>query len=477
MVKEAEEAYGFVCARVEAMTRQLVKGEALTALGCCTHAKLRSRLCRVFAGRGCGAVWTAIQLSAVGGRFRGLEPLVAGLAAARDRWAEAAVNGNKAAAKQPKSCEARSAALKALGDRTILSHVLQFASRRSWVFIAGVSSHWRGVYMATCALHFGLAHLLRTAWREAFSSVDMFIAAADAGALDKKEQPALCHQLGRWGTRALLACATGVEFNVSLDGSMLVGAAKSGCPDWFMHLGRLLVKRRLVTLKAAVKAAVAAARCGDNAVAAARCGDDGSMLGWITSLKLAGMPEWIVAGMAAVAAWRGHLHTLWWVNEHKDDWGVANAVMDCYDLPRKSLEEGASYGCFQRDETAEHFAYYDIIDMAVRAGHWHIVQYVVSEQVACPSGAAIALAVQLRRVDMAKVLLDSLEDIEYERFDDVMPALARERSCPVKFFLLIRARSTFTWSPEFLSEVLTMAEEVQNATLAAWLLSIGAVRP
>eukprot|EP00611_Tribonema_gayanum_P024772 TRINITY_DN5531_c0_g1_i1.p1 TRINITY_DN5531_c0_g1~~TRINITY_DN5531_c0_g1_i1.p1 ORF type:complete len:302 (-),score=46.24 TRINITY_DN5531_c0_g1_i1:39-944(-) len=265
------------------------------------------------------------------------------------------------------------------------------------------------------------------------------------------------------GMRALLACATGVGFDMPLDGSMLVGAAESGRLDWFVYLGQLLVKRQRLDTKNAIKAAVAAARRGD----------DGSMLGWIASLKLAGMPQWIVAGLAAVAARHGHLHTLRWVKEHSGKWGVTGYLDH---LPQRDVEAGALYGCFELDVmTPGGGARYHILtETAVRSGHMHIVEYIAAELHEYVTDDTVALAIRLGRVDMAQVLLVTWDEYLIE---GVLPVLAREPSCPVSFFEFARAvcsTATVVWSAEALSEMLTAANEVQNAPLAAWLRSIGA---
>ncbi|KAG5191564.1 hypothetical protein JKP88DRAFT_295673 [Tribonema minus] len=446
-----EAAYGYVCSRAEAIMRQLAKGGPALASPS-ADAELY------------GLHAIATRLSAVGGRFRGLEPILARLAAARDCRAEPAAD-------RTDLCVAQGTPHAALGDRVILGHILQFTGKRSWVYIAGVSPHWRGAYMATCAMQFGLAHLCRTSWREVLTSVETFVAAADAGALEETHQPALQHQLGRWGSRALVACATGAGFDVPLHGPILVGAAETGRADWFVYLGQLLVKRGRLGIEDAIKAAVAAARRGDS----------GEVMAWIASLKLAGVPRWIVAGLAAVAARHGHLATLRWMITHADDcWGfkLGLGVIEAYfdNLPQRSVEEGAAYGCFEPDVmTPDGDGEYHILtETAIRSGHMHIVDYIAAELHEYVIDDTVALAVQIGRVDMAQALLTTWDAAAEDLVEDVLPALAREPSCPVALFEFARAYSTAVWPAEDLSAMLPAANEVQNAPLAAWLRSIGA---
>ncbi|KAG5175810.1 hypothetical protein JKP88DRAFT_265666 [Tribonema minus] len=442
-----DEAYAYVCARVEAMMRQLAKGGPAAISSPGADAELH------------GLHAIATQLSALGGRFHGLEPILAGLAAARGCHAEPA-------AKKSKSCQAQSAAHTALGDRVILGHILQFTSNRSWLFIAGLSPHWRGAYMATCARHCGVARLFRTAWREALFSVDTFAAAADAGLLRKQHQHALRRQLGKWGTRVLLACASGAGFDVALEGSMLVSAAESGRPDWFIHLGRLLVTRGVLSRKNALLAAVTAARCGDG----------GGMLGWLASLGITEMPDWLVLGLATAAARHGHLHTLRWVVAHARDWGmpVPDDFFDNFAVMSCDMDEGVLFGCFEQLVGSDEFPeYYNLVDTAVRAGHLHIVQYIVGQQVATVSTESVTLAVEMGLVDVAIALQDDWD--EHDAVELMTDVLANDRNCPVELFDNIRASSLPYWSAaDNLSRLLTTVEAADNVPLAAWLRSLGA---
>ncbi|KAG5180548.1 hypothetical protein JKP88DRAFT_246670 [Tribonema minus] len=404
-MQPADEACCYASARVGAIMRHLSK--EITERPAAVTPSMDAEL------HGLRAIVT--QLSATGSCFRGLKLVLFQLAVV-----EKCRTAPATAARKSELPMARSSASLALSDRSMLGHILQFVGRRSWLYIAGVGPHWRGTYMATCAMHFGFAHLLRTAWREAFSSVDAFIAAADAAALEERHRHALRRHLGRWRTQEVLACAlacaAGAGVDSPLHGSMLASAAESGRPDWFVHLRGQLVRRQLLVWRTPSEQPLR--RRGN----------------WGFDIK------------------RNHFDAL------PDEW----------------LDEGVLHGCFTPDvfHLDEDDKYHILSETAVRAGHLHIVRYIVDAMPRCISADAVALALRMERLDIAKALMRSWRGFEEELMDDVMPMLARQRNSPVELFAL-GWDYIDGWRYETLLMVLRTAQESGNAPLVAWLRKQG----
>ncbi|KAG5188025.1 hypothetical protein JKP88DRAFT_347965 [Tribonema minus] len=401
----------------------------------------------------------ATQLSAAGEQFSGMEAVLAQLPAARDRRLGVRT-------KKPRFSSAQGARSAVLDDPLLLGHVLQFAGRSRWLYIAGVSPHWRGVYMATCAQHFGFEHLAKTAWRETLCRVETLIVAADAGALEPRQQRALREQLGRWGTRATLACATGVGFGLELDGSMLVSAARSGRPDWFVHLGNLLKESDddgFETKHLLAAAAAAAAR-----------GDEGVMLEWIAQEGSDDLPTWIVPGLASIAARCGHLETLRWVVD-SDCW-VFEVDDGAFVQHIGYHVDADAHGYFTRiwDNGASRYA--TLVETAVRAGRLQIVRWVLDHVDVEQSVDTVILALSSRKPAVARLLLSkwSFEESHASR-SAAVASLAANRFCTVALLQWAREHGMGDWSPETLAIMVASAESVRNAAVATWLRSLDGV--
>eukprot|EP00611_Tribonema_gayanum_P024776 TRINITY_DN5531_c0_g2_i3.p1 TRINITY_DN5531_c0_g2~~TRINITY_DN5531_c0_g2_i3.p1 ORF type:complete len:468 (-),score=103.31 TRINITY_DN5531_c0_g2_i3:91-1452(-) len=443
----ADDVYAYICGRVSAILARLARGSGTVTPGL---VGLDSELYGLHA--------VATQLSAAGDQFSGMEAVLAQLPAARDRRLGVRT-------KKPRCSSAQGARSAVLDDPLLLGHVLQFAGRSRWLYIAGVSPHWRGVYMATCAQHFGFEHLAKTAWREALCRVETLIVAADAGALEPRQQRALREQLGRWGTRATLACATGVGFGLELDGSMLVSAARSGRPDWFVHLGNLLKESDddgFETKHLLAAAAAAAAR-----------GDEGGMLVWIAEAGGDDLPMWIVPGLANIAARCGHLETLRWVVE-TESWSFTVEDLAFAQSIREHHDAGEEYGYFVTTWDDGGRRYFTLIETAVRAGHLPIVQWVLDHVEVDEAVDTVVLAMIRRKLEVAQLLLSAWEFEEHASKSAVVASLAAKRCCPVALLMWARENGMGDWSPETLATMVASAEQARNAVVATWLRSLGA---
>eukprot|EP00611_Tribonema_gayanum_P024777 TRINITY_DN5531_c0_g2_i4.p2 TRINITY_DN5531_c0_g2~~TRINITY_DN5531_c0_g2_i4.p2 ORF type:complete len:250 (-),score=74.66 TRINITY_DN5531_c0_g2_i4:91-840(-) len=247
---------------------------------------------------------------------------------------------------------------------------------------------------------------------------------------------------------------------------MLVSAARSGRPDWFVHLGNLLKESDddgFETKHLLAAAAAAAAR-----------GDEGGMLVWIAEAGGDDLPMWIVPGLANIAARCGHLETLRWVVD-SDCWGF-------------ELEDGAfaqhigehhvyadAYGYFTRvwDNGATRYA--TLVETAVRAGRLQIVRWVLDHVEVEQSVDTVILALSSRKPAVARLLLSewSFEESHASR-SAAVASLAANRSCTVALLQWAREHGMGDWSPETLATMVASAEQARNAVVATWLRSLGA---
>ncbi|KAG5188028.1 hypothetical protein JKP88DRAFT_306172 [Tribonema minus] len=300
-----------------------------------------------------------------------------------------------------------------------LKTVLQFEGGGRWLYIAGVSRHWRAVLMATCARSLGLQHLAKTRYTEAVGSVEAFAVAADAGVLnDESSARHIKRALGKRGSRVILSCATGIAFKLELDMHVLLCAAESGDFEWLKLVGKLMQETQALSRFELINAAVSAARSGD----------DGDMLGWILEQDWGegGMPQWIGAGLATVAARHGHEFTMGWCLEDGVDRFDFPSYAEHYDdIDLDDDWAFAMQNCFEIDQRSAEAHVYGLLDTAVKA-------------------------------------------------DSAVVASLTVRSASVALFKWARENHKGQWFPETISEMLTAAERVKNKPLKAWLKSLQA---
>eukprot|EP00611_Tribonema_gayanum_P005855 TRINITY_DN15079_c0_g1_i1.p1 TRINITY_DN15079_c0_g1~~TRINITY_DN15079_c0_g1_i1.p1 ORF type:complete len:326 (-),score=77.63 TRINITY_DN15079_c0_g1_i1:78-1055(-) len=323
--------------------------------------------------------------------------------------------------------------------------------------------------MATCARSLGLQHLAKTRYTEAVGSVEAFAVAADAGVLNHESSARhIKRALGKRGSRVILSCATGIVFKLELDMHVLCGAAASGDFEWLKLVGELMQESQPLTRAELINAAVSAAHSGD----------DGDMLDWILEQDWGegGMPQWIGAGLATVAATHGHARTVRWLFDVGPDNLRLNlpAYAEHYnDIDLDDIEEVALRNCFEVDPRSAEACVYSLLDTAVKAGHEWCVHNLINRYVEhAVSAPTVALAVEHGHVGVAKLLLQYLHTVESK--SAVVASLAAVRGADAALFKWARQRGMGEWSPETLSDMLAAAGRVRNKPLKTWLRSLQA---